>query len=283
MDANESSRRNTVEARRNSEHGHSGIYLGKVTHNVDGHMNGRIRVFIKKLQTYNAEKGNYDVSWTSPFVGSTNLDYGPNTTSASDTGRSYGMWTPPPEVGNLVLVAFADGNPKYGYIISNVLPNFQNYSLPGNPRGLNHGEDGGVLPAMEPNPNNTDKKVRPVEVEQAKRLTQQGTINDEYLGPGDSGARRESPSEVFGISTPGPKLDPESKQRLSGHSFVMDDHLDSRMIRLRTGRGMQIVMNVRHGSDRSKEDVCQALDKGRRSSPPTNPRRSRTSRRLKWP
>jgi uncharacterized protein (DUF2345 family) len=80
-------------------------------------------------------------------------------------------------------------------------------------------------------------------VDLAENLVKQGLANDSLRGAGQSGARRESPSQVFGILTPGPKNPDNVKKRLGGHSFVMDDNLSSRMIRLRSAKGNQILLD----------------------------------------
>lgn len=251
INIDEVSGRNRKQSLRNASNPLNGIFLGRVVDSRDANLNGRVKVFIRALQKLDiGDDGNYVVNWSSPFAGTTNNDYGYNIESAADTGRSYGMWMVPPDTGNMVLVAFADGNPALGYILSTVFPAFANNSVPGNPGVINYGS-GISLPGLERNINDPKRSsaTRPVDVELAGALTRQGVINsqepggNEYLGPGTASARRESPSEVFGISTPGPRASADSNQRLSGHSFIMDDNLDSRMIRLRTGRGIQITMN----------------------------------------
>ena len=95
---------------------------------------------------------------------------------------------------------------------------------------------------------------------QAELLRQQGLIQDTVRGTTTSSARRETPSQVYGISTPGRK-DPKGKQRkiggtdsvtndivdrLTGHTFVMDDgdvDGNSQLIRLRSASGHQILLN----------------------------------------
>lgn len=244
MNIDARSGRNKAAAVQNSVNPLHGIFLAKVTHSVDSHLGGRLRVYIPALQKFDSGTGNFTVNWSSPFAGMSNNDYGNNVKNAEDSGKSYGMWMVPPDPGNMVLVAFANGNPALGYVLSTVFPTFANNSVPGNPAGANPVDGEGKLPTLERNINDPKRgnATRPVDVELAEALTKQGTINDPWLGAGSASARRESPSEVFGISTPGARPK-EGGPRLSGHSFVMDDNLDSRMIRLRTGRGIQLTMN----------------------------------------
>ena len=83
-----------------------------------------------------------------------------------------------------------------------------------------------------------------------QQLRQQGLDFDYVRGPILSSSQRESPSQVFGISTPGRLINRTDKQdkklRKGGHSFVMDDGDvtgDNNFLRLRTGAGHQILMH----------------------------------------
>ena len=102
----------------------------------------------------------------------------------------------------------------------------------------------------------------PVNEDLAYQLMRQGLIKDPIRGTTTSSARRESPSQVFGISTPGRiKLDsrkppiglagsPVSVDRMPGHSFVMDDGDEigeNQLIRLRTASGHQLLMHDTEG------------------------------------
>ena len=86
-----------------------------------------------------------------------------------------------------------------------------------------------------------------------RAIVKQGLINDATRGAGSSGSRRESPSEVFGILTPGPrKSDITGNEndydiRLGGHQFVMDDNVDSRQIRIRSAEGNQVLLDDNEG------------------------------------
>jgi putative chitinase len=106
---------------------------------------------------------------------------------------------------------------------------------------------------------NIDKKPKPVHPF-ADRLLEQGLILDRIRGVTSSSARRETPSSVFGISTPGP-LDPNGPKkpisrrnkgfiapvsRLGGSTFVMDDgdvNGQNELVRIRTRTGHQILLH----------------------------------------
>ena len=115
-------------------------------------------------------------------------------------------------------------------------------------------------------------KYRPVHTPLAESLLAQGLIKDKVRGVTTSSARRETPSQVFGISTPGP-IDFEGQfaapntdsvnrhgkigekfahSRLGGHSFVMDDGtpsiegktpIENELIRFRTRKGAQVLLH----------------------------------------
>jgi hypothetical protein len=107
--------------------------------------------------------------------------------------------------------------------------------------------------------NEFNKPVHPF----ADRLLAQGLLLDKVRGVTSSGARREVPSSVFGISTPGPldngpdgkkrqvgytndKTGPIPVTRLGGSSFVMDDgdkEGQNELVRIRTRTGHQILMH----------------------------------------
>ena len=98
----------------------------------------------------------------------------------------------------------------------------------------------------------------------ADTLLKQGLSADDIRGNTSSSARRETPSQVFGISTPGRKdttttkenvgtKDSEAKDyvtRKTGHTFVMDDGAEdgtNQLTRLRTASGHQLLMHDTEG------------------------------------
>ena len=98
-----------------------------------------------------------------------------------------------------------------------------------------------------------NKSKRPLNNIVTESILNQGLILDPIRGVTTSSARRESPSQVFGILTPGPdnkNLDTgkvDGVNRRGGHSFVMDDNMEQRHIRLRTALGNQILMDDTNG------------------------------------
>jgi hypothetical protein len=120
----------------------------------------------------------------------------------------------------------------------------------------NYQYPGKNIPAAEYNKWDTkvtqpDKATKPYEATKFKGLGNQGLITDPNRGVTDASARRESPSSVFGILTPGPVIDktatPENIRRKGGSSFIMDDADGSEVIQLVTKSGAQININETTG------------------------------------
>jgi hypothetical protein len=111
-------------------------------------------------------------------------------------------------------------------------------------------------------------KPKPIQSVVAETMFRQGLIKDSQRGPISSSSQRESPSAVFGVSTPGPavykggmqlgeikkkvqagELTPKDLNvigRVGGHSIVMDDgdtDGNTRLMRFRTTAGHQITMS----------------------------------------
>jgi predicted chitinase len=218
----------------------------------------------------------YVVRYLSPFAGNTSIRHeGTNSSDFNDVQKSYGFWAVPPDIGTTVMVIFIDGDPNQGYWMGCVPDVFQNHMVPciaaskqvavTEEQRRKYGTD--YLPVAEfhksskklenPNVERFAKPVHPF----ADRLVQQGLLLDTARGVTSSSARRETPSGVFGISTPGPLDDsPGAKRgkigyegnaqapvsRLGGSSFVMDDgdiNGQNELVRIRTRTGHQILLH----------------------------------------
>ena len=253
-------RKNPVEKlRENAELDH-GIYMAEViVRPKDDSHSGRIPVYIPMLaKDRDDPNGYYNAYWSSPFAGSTPSEkIGKNVRSYDQTMKTYGMWMVPPDPGNFVLVIFGDGKKKNPIIIGCMFPDQMQNMVPGIPSGNTYGSSL-PLPVAEKNKREDDesqgKEVnRPLHHILTKSILDQGLINDPIRGVTTAGARRESPSQVYGILTPGPEEPSlitgkkDGTNRRGGHQFVMDDNLDQRHIRLRTGLGNQILMDDTNG------------------------------------
>jgi lysozyme len=237
-----------------------GLYMGIVKNTADVQKNGRMMVWIPEFASSpENEKGWTTVSYCSPFAGSTNvatIDKN-NTQQFEGTQTTYGMWMVPPDLGNIVLVMFINGNPGKGVWIGSLFNQFVNNSIPGTASSANNYQyPGKNIPVAEYNKsigNTTDADTvkKPYHATKFNGVGNQGLINDPVRGSTNSSARRESPSEVFGISTPGPVIKGSKNKsdirRKGGSSFVMDDAENSEYVQLSTKSGAQIHINESNG------------------------------------
>ena len=270
-------------------------YIGIIKNNLDPAKSGRLQVWIPDLGGNENESSNWrTVSYASPFMGTTDIALKaadkPNTdNNFSNVPHTYGMWMVPPDVGVEVIVIFIAGDPLRGYFIACVNSHVSRHMMPGlasssaiditgaNDPTKQSYQKGIVAPVTEYNENNPDVRSNPNFIDNPKPihepqyaiLKQQGLDRDTARGTITSSSQRESPSTVFGISTPGrpynndPLLNPDAylakvkagtlkeddyrdSTRVGGHTFVMDDGStigDNQLIRLRTAQGHQIMMN----------------------------------------
>ena len=240
-----------------------GPFIGTVKNNVDPQRAGRLQVWIADLGGNPDDQSSWrTVSYASPFYGVTPPGYNPDGRDQRPKGQnfetnphSYGFWMVPPDIGVKVLCMFVNGDPFKGYWFACV-PEWPNmHMLPGIA-----GNDKNPLPLVEYNdddPNDVaslnsfhDRQTQ-AHQEQVKILQKQGLINDRDRGLITSSAFRESPSAVFGFSTPGALLKGEEGQqtgtgRKGGHTFVMDDgdvEGNNQLIRIRSSSGHMLMMN----------------------------------------
>lgn len=192
------------------------------------------------------------VRYMSPFYGVTPYEANQPNNAYRFTQKSYGMWMVPPDVDTKVIVMFMEGNRSYGYWIGCAMDQYMNFQVPGNAATTLTTDDtpapvkGLKLPTGEYNKliepatgRDPTRFLKPYNKDFTQVLEIQGLVADEIRGTTSSSARREVPSSVFGINTPGP-LDkrpgaPLGKygqaeaqadvfvNRLGGSTFVMDD------------------------------------------------------------
>ncbi len=266
----------------------SGPFIGEVTNNVDPTRSGRLQVFLTHLA--GSDKNNKSlwrtVNYLSPFYGITQQSAPQPTGPGSFTGnnQSYGFWGTPPDLGTKVLCFFVDGDPSKGYYMGMPIEPGLNHMVPAigasdkyvddsnsplfaNKPKLPVVEINNANPAISENPRFFEE-TKPVHSVLAGQMLSQGVIAEPLLGPITSNSQRESPSNCFGISTPGRPVysggltDAQLQQKINsstlqanevnvigrkgGHSIVMDDGSqanEDNLIRLRTSSGHQIMMN----------------------------------------
>ena len=263
-----------------------GPFLARVVNNIDPMRQGSLEVELLRA-IGNREASNqqlFTVRYLSPFYGVT--DVGLNGSDPKDfnhTQKSYGFWFVPPDTGSLVMVIFVESDPGQGYWIGCAQDVYMNHMVPGlagskvaadqtrdsdetawketkqskelygtdflpvgeiNRNSIKQGES-----TINPEIDAMTKPVHPI----AKVLADQGTIGDTVRGVHTSSARRDTPSNVYGISTPGPvdkrmnaqkgsvgRADNKVNKfisRLGGHTFVMDDGNDRFLRKFKPGEG----------------------------------------------
>lgn len=244
----------------------NGIYVARIISHLDPTFMGSLEVTLLKDQsnTPGEDAETQIVRYASPFFGYTPFEFmgkndGSNSTieGFNDTQKSYGMWFVPPDIGVNVLCMFVDGDPAQGYWFACVPGRYINNMVPAiaattenildDEDKARYGNTKQPLPVAEINkringekqeidPEKIKKVVHPI----ADRFLEQGTLEDDVRGPSTSSPRREAPSAVFGISSPGPvdrrtnakkakigkndsKSEPVPVSRLGGTQIVMDD------------------------------------------------------------
>jgi hypothetical protein len=228
-----------------------GPFVARVIENFDNKYMGTLRVqLLRDVGNAPYDEGSIkEAQYLSPFYGVTGIEHLGNNNTFNDTQKSYGMWMVPPTVGGMVVVMKVV---SVGWVWLGCLQDqYMNFMIPGlAATSINTETPPSKKPVGEYN-----KKINPAEhndTTQIKKpihpfssiLSAQGLITDEIRGITTSSARRESPSNVFGISTPGPvdrsqgatrgnvgtkqgKIQGTFVSRKGGSTFVMDDGDDN--------------------------------------------------------
>lgn len=238
---------------------YNGVYLGYIKDNVDAQKMGRLRVWIPELGSPAGDKSGWiTVSYCSPFGGVTNrgfLGQGSDKIEHFDYAQqSYGFWAVPPDLENQVLVTFANGDLSKGFWMGCVFNQYMNNMIPGVPSGNSYEDSSTPQPNTEYNKYETrsidptsDNTTRPYQKYYTEGIIRQGLGMDKVRGQSTSGARRESPSQVYGLLTPGPIDDGSQGRRKGGHQIMIDDGQGTEHIVLKTRGGSQIRLDETNG------------------------------------
>lgn len=267
-----------------------GPFYGVVKNTTDANRSGRIEVYIEAFAGGDEDDPTKwtSVSYLSPFFGAT--PYNPPAEGIGSftdgNAHSYGMWFTPPDVGITVLCVFVNGDRSQGFYIGVAPDQSLGHMVPAvgattayvteNQNQSTYFAGAVQLPVVEINTNNLAfensgrffDKPKPVHAVVAETMFRQGIVKDPERGPIASSSQRESPSAVYGISTPGPAiyqggmqfgeirekvndgtLKPQDLKiigRVGGHTMVMDDgdaSGNNRLLRFRTTAGHQITMS----------------------------------------
>lgn len=230
-------------------------YIGFVRKSEDEIRMGRLKVWIPDLGgDSDVEDTWYTVNYCAPFAGATPIAKYDNQDpkrhpdgnkrdgkTMEDTQISYGFWMVPPDMDTEVIVMFINGDPNKGIWIGCLYKQYMNHMVPGIPRNnsFQDGESGELPPVVEYNKRsdigNNDDPTRARYDPLHYGLKMQGLYTDPQRGPASSGARRESPSKVFGFLTP------------DGSQIYADDLECNQFIRLRTKSGVQLLIHETDG------------------------------------
>lgn len=227
-----------------------GPYIGIVKNHLDSTYAGRLEVILQTKSGSGNSPGTagktVPCSYLSPFYGITPYSGLTANEGHQFSQKSYGFWAVPPDVGTQVLVLAAEGGQYFW--IGCIQEEYTNFMLPaGAPATTYNDQDPSKkLPVGEFNKKTEDaagrdatKFIKPVNTDALAYLEEQGLVEDEYRGITTSSARRDLPSNVFGMSTPGPQDRREgapkarygeqfaqsttAHNRLGGSSLVFDD------------------------------------------------------------
>ena len=210
-----------------------GIYVGVVKAIDTEFRSGRLYVYIPGFSTYDPTKpfSLPQVTYASPFLGSTVGEPTKDPGLFTITGQSYGMSVPMPDLESEILCCFPAGQRQYGYwfacvsnkLSRNMVPDIgaisgkllMEESIPPELQQLiSTNQNYPVGEINEENPNNftkdwytTDK--RPLHIPRITQLWNQGLDADPDRGITTSSSQRDPFSTVYGFITPGrPVNDP---------------------------------------------------------------------------
>lgn len=241
------------------------VFVGIVKDNRDLTRMGRLRVFIPEMGgRHDDESKWYTVQYCSPFAGATNpVTVTKDAKSIKGVQQSYGFWAVPPDLENLVVVMFINGEASRGIWVGCLYQQNVNHMVPGIPSG----------DSFEPGATVDNRKIAPPVAEYNKRINQtnsedavrarftplhdsldrQGLYRDDERGPSSGGARREAPSQVFGFKTPRGHhfyiddgeidVDPSTKRPIIQDQEIRRKRGSNEYIRIRTRSGAQILIN----------------------------------------
>lgn len=269
-----------------------GAYIGVVKNNVDATRSGRLQVYVQHRGAADPKnQQNWQtVVYCPPFYGTTPAGNQAGTGAFTQGNpQSYGMWFTPPDIGTQVLILQVSGEAMAYYVgcvptlgATHMIPAIgsvvKDQAVTQNKSQASYFGNSKRLPVTEINVSNTKISQSPKFFDQPKPvhsylagvLFQQGLIDDQVRGTIGSSSQRESPSNCYGISTPGRAIylggigaqgeanitskDLQSAQpsaatvigRRGGHTFVMDDgdlKGNDNLVRIRTAKGHQITMS----------------------------------------
>ena len=248
------------------------IFVGIIKDNTDIQRMGRLRVFIPELGGVPSDRSRWiTVSYCSPFAGASDPTKATRDGKTDKTNQhAYGFWMVPPDLENLALVAFINGEQNRGVCFGFLYQENMNHSVPGIASTKTHqgnvklgdGEEV-ATPGIEYNKRNVQggenvyqNPVRARFTPLHTGLQTEGLYSDRERGPSSASARRDATPQVYGFKTPrGHHLyidDGEIELDQNGKPVIIDQQQKRKenaneYIRLRTRSGAQILINDTNG------------------------------------
>lgn len=206
-----------------------GPHIAIIKNNADPARAGRLAVWVPDIGGDETDRDKwYVVKYASPFFGSTQGLTADEANNFTNSQQTYGFWAVPPDLGNLVLIIFVQGDPNRGYWFA-CIPNLPTqHMVPGIARpsgntnvsskilldpifGKGRITSTSYLPTAELVAQNakvdTEKDFYDlptvVHTYQANIVIEQGLDQDPVRGTVTSSSQRETPSQVVGLSSPG--------------------------------------------------------------------------------
>lgn len=245
-----------------------GVHMATVVDDIDEQTMGRVWVYIPGISAHNPNiqisrytptrnppdengkpgkpiesmrQGFIRVFPLSPSAGSDRLREQPNTPDGRDPGsgqsNGYGMFNQARN-GDMLAVSFMNGDPSRAFVVGHVPKQAETEHVPSyRPAKAQNATGSGYSTDVGPTYNKGHDTQYAASSTIFHNETDSGRISDKLRGPGSSSSTRETPSRVWGVKSPG---DPDTN--MMGHQFVMDDHPDSQLIRLRTSKGTQLLI-----------------------------------------
>jgi hypothetical protein len=216
--------------------------MAKIKSTADATHNGKILVWLVASNTNEALQENWiSVMYGSPFAGASDINKVSRQAyqSFDGTQKSYGIFAVPPDPGNYVLVAFANGDETAGYWFACIYHDTRTAMIPGIGSNKSYGGVSGPVAEMNvysgQSGNPQVNPTRPLYEPLFNGLKLQGLDKDPLRGAGTSSVWRDDIPSVSGWLTP------------SGNQLIFDDGPKTQMIRLRTKSGAQILISETDG------------------------------------
>lgn len=219
---------------------YNSLQIAKIKSSEDDNHTGRLQVWLAGSNTDETDPANWiTVKYSSPMAGISDPSKMSSSgiQSQSSSQSSYGFFAVPPDKENIVLVAFANGDPSEGYWMGSAFSDGMTTSIGKSATSTYQGSKPGVEMnrfSQQLSTPQTHPTV-PADEKFSGALDEQGTAGDPLLGAGQSNIWRDKSPSMMGWTSP------------SGNQFIMDDKDGYQLIRIRTASGVQLLLSETTG------------------------------------